>query len=72
MRSLPFYYGVELHNFVPNSITQGAIFTAVCVGFLGISPYWDLWLHLFKAEIFTKAMEEKGVRKVVRAGSCTL
>jgi hypothetical protein len=30
MRALPHYYGVELHNFNPNSITQAAIFVAVC------------------------------------------
>jgi hypothetical protein len=30
MRALPHYYGVELHNFNPNSIAQVAIFVAVC------------------------------------------
>ena len=29
MRALPHYYGVELHNFNPNSITQAAIFVVV-------------------------------------------
>ena len=29
MRALPHYYGVELHNFNPNSIMQAAIFIAV-------------------------------------------
>jgi hypothetical protein len=38
MRALLHYYGVELHNFNPNSIAQAAIFTAVCEGFLGIDP----------------------------------
>jgi hypothetical protein len=46
MWALPHYYGVELHNFNPNSIAQAAIFTAVCEGYLGIEPHWDLWLHL--------------------------
>jgi hypothetical protein len=36
---LPFHYGVELHNFNPNSIAQAAIFAAVCEGYLGISPH---------------------------------
>jgi hypothetical protein len=31
-----------------------------------------LWLHLFKAEHFTKKVGERGVRHVVHAGSCTL
>ena len=39
MRALPHYYGVELHNFNPNSITQAAIFVAVCEGYLGIAPH---------------------------------
>jgi hypothetical protein len=39
MRSLPHYYGVELHNFNPNSIAQAAIFTAIYEGFLGIEPH---------------------------------
>jgi hypothetical protein len=39
MRALLHYYGVELHNFNPNSIAQAAIFTAVCKGFLGIDPH---------------------------------
>jgi hypothetical protein len=38
MRALLHYYGVELHNFNPNSIAQAAIFAVVCEGFLGIYP----------------------------------
>ena len=39
MRVLPHYYGVELHNFNPNSFAQVAIFVAVCEGYLGIAPH---------------------------------
>jgi hypothetical protein len=38
MRVITHYYGVELHNFNPNSITQAAIFVTLCEGFLGIAP----------------------------------
>jgi hypothetical protein len=72
MRALLHYYGVELHNFNPNSIAQAAIFAAVCEGFLGIDPHWDLWIHLFSAEFFASTTEEKEVRMAVRAGGCTL
>jgi hypothetical protein len=72
MRALLHYYGVELHNFNPNSIAQAAIFEAVCEGFLGIDPHWDLWTHLFSAELFASTMEAKKVRMAVRAGGCTL
>jgi hypothetical protein len=72
MRVLMHYYRVELHNFNPNSIAQAAIFTAVCEGFLGIDPHWDLWTHLFSAELFALTMGENKVRMAVRAGGCTL
>jgi hypothetical protein len=36
MRSLCYHYGVELHNFAPNAISQAATFIDVCEGFLGI------------------------------------
>jgi hypothetical protein len=72
MRALLHYYGVELHNFNPNSIAQAAIFAAVCEGFLGIDPHWDLWTHLFSAELFALTTGEKKVRMAVRAGGCTL
>jgi hypothetical protein len=72
MRALLHYYGVELHNFNPNSIAQAAIFAAVCEGYLGIEVHWDLWTHLFSAELFASTMEAKKVRMAVRAGGCTL
>jgi hypothetical protein len=72
MRALLHYYGVELHNFNPNSIAQAAIFPAVCEGFLGIDPHWDLWTHLFSAEFFAASTDVKKVRMAVRVGGCTL
>jgi hypothetical protein len=64
--------GVELHNFNPNSITQEAIFTVVCMGFLGIELHRDQWLHLFRAEPFSLPSKVRRVRHAVRAGGCTL
>ena len=29
------YYGVELHNFAPNAISQAAVFVAICEGYCG-------------------------------------
>jgi hypothetical protein len=72
MRALLHYYGVELHNLNPNSIAQAAIFAVVCEGFLGIDPHWDLWTHLFSAELFALTTGEKKVRTAVQAGGCTL
>jgi hypothetical protein len=72
MRALLHHYRVELHNLNPNSIAQAAIFVAVCEGFLGIDPHWDLWTHLFSAEFFAATTEVKKVRMAVQAGGCTL
>jgi hypothetical protein len=72
MRAILHVYGVELHNLSPNSIEQAAIFAAVCEGYLGIAPHWDLWTHLFSAELFASTTGERRVRMAVRAGACIL
>jgi hypothetical protein len=72
MRAILHHYGVELHNLSPNSISQAAIFVAVCKGYLGIAPHWDLWTHLFSAELFASPTGERKVRAAVRAGGCIL
>jgi hypothetical protein len=70
MRGLCYHYGVELHNFAPNSISQAATFVGICEGFLGVPISWDLWLHLFRGELFT-AGGGKGKHRPVRAGGLT-
>jgi hypothetical protein len=40
-------------------------------GFLGILANWDLWVHLFRAELHTAATVETWVRRAVRAGGLT-
>jgi hypothetical protein len=67
MRAILHDYGVELHNLSPNSISQAAIFAVICEGYLGIDPHWDLWTHLFSAELFASPMGERRVRMAVRA-----
>ena len=57
MRALCEYYVVELHNFGPNSISQAAVFVAVCEGYLGIEAHWDLWIHLFRGELFIENVQ---------------
>jgi hypothetical protein len=72
MRALCHHYGVELHNFAPNAISQAATFVGVCEGFLGIPVNWDLWVHLFRAELYTLPTTETRTRRAVRAGSMSL
>jgi hypothetical protein len=66
------YYKVELHHLAPNSISQAAIFAAVCEGYLGMEPHWNQWRQLFKAKHFAKKAGERGVQRAVHVGSCTL
>jgi hypothetical protein len=72
MRKLCYHYGVELHNFAPNTILQAATFVGVCVGLLGIPANWDLWVYLFRAELHKLTTPEPRVRRVVRAGGMTI
>jgi hypothetical protein len=72
MCGLCYHYGVELHNFAPNAISQAATFVGVCEGFLGIPVNWDLWVHLFRAELHTLVTPEPRVRRAVRVGGLTI
>jgi hypothetical protein len=44
----------------------------VCEGFLGIPVNWDLWVHLFRAELHTLATSEPRTRRAARAGGLSL
>jgi hypothetical protein len=72
MRAILHVYEVELHNLSPNSISQAAIFAAVCEGYLGIDPHWDLWTHHFSVELFASPTGERRVRAAVRASGYIL
>jgi hypothetical protein len=71
LRGLCFHYGVELHNFTPNAISQVATFVGVCEGFLGVPVNWDLWVHLFRAELHTATTPEPKTHRAVRADDVT-
>jgi hypothetical protein len=72
MRALCHHYGVELQHLSPNAITGAAVFAAVCEGYLGMMPHWELWLHLYRGELFNAPTGTTGVRKPVRAGCLNL
>jgi hypothetical protein len=42
-----FVYDVQLHQLMPNSILHIVCFITLCEAFLGVSPHWGLWKHLF-------------------------
>jgi hypothetical protein len=72
MQALCHRYGVELHNFAPNAISQAATFVGVYEGYLGIPVNWDLWVNLFRAELFTQPTTEQRTRRAVHAGGMLL
>jgi len=72
MRALCHHYGMELQHFSPNAITAAAVLTAVCESYLGMMPHWDLWLHLYRGELFNAPGGAARVRKPVRAGCLNL
>jgi hypothetical protein len=72
MRALCYHYGVELHNFTPNTISQETTFVGVCEGFLGIPVNWDLWVHLFRVELHTLATSEPRTHRAERGGGLSL
>jgi hypothetical protein len=72
MRGLCHHYGVELHNFAPNVISQAATYFGVYEGLLGIPVNWDLWVHLFRAELHTLTAPEPRVRRAVRVGGMSI
>ena len=45
------YYKVELQHLTPNGVQHIAAFVALCEGFLGISPHFDLWRYLFAVNL---------------------
>jgi hypothetical protein len=72
LRGLCHHYGVELHNFTPNAISQAATFVGICEGFLGIPVNWDLWVHLFRAELHTLVTPKPRVRRAVHTGGVSI
>jgi hypothetical protein len=46
-RGLLYYYKLELVHLVPNSITIVSTFIQFCEAYLGISPHFLFWRHLF-------------------------
>ena len=70
MRALCVYYGVELHNFGPNSISLAAVFVALCEDYLG-EAHWDLWIYLFRGELYIENIPGQP-KKYARAGGLML
>ena len=59
LRGLLHYYKIELQQLNPNRIQHMVAFVALCEGFLGISPHFDLWRYFFTI-ILQKKREKSG------------
>ena len=51
-------------------LTGGGLF-AVCEGYLGIEAHWDLWIHLFRGELFVENARGQ-LKRFARTGGLTL
>ena len=54
LQGLLHYYKIELQHLNPNEIQHVATFVALCEGFLGINPHFDLWWHFFAVTLQKK------------------
>jgi hypothetical protein len=59
-RGLLFYYKLELVHLVPNSIPVVSTFIHFCEAYLGISPHFLLWRHLFYVQSTDKKSGQVG------------
>jgi len=48
VRGLLYAYGIQLHDLTPNGLLHISCFIVLCECFLGVSPSWPLWKHLFQ------------------------
>ena len=55
----------------PTPSRSAAVFVAVCEGYLGIEAHWDLWIHLFRGELFIENVRGQP-KRFARAGGLML
>jgi hypothetical protein len=53
------HYDIELQHLNPNRVQHMAAFIALCEGYLGIEPHFELWKYLFVVSLQKKS-EKKG------------
>ena len=52
------HYQIELQHLNPNGIQHIAAFIAMCEGYLGIQPHFELWRYFFSISLIKK--KERG------------
>ena len=66
------YYNVELQHLTPNGIQHIAAFVALCEGFLGISPHFDLWWYFFAVTLLKKREKRQELNVLMGCASIQL
>ena len=66
------YYQVELQHLNPNGVLHIAAFVALCEGFLGISPHFDLWQHFFAVSLSKKLVGKQALSTPIGCASIHL
>ena len=72
LRGLLDYYKVELQHLTPNGVQHIAAFVALCEGFLGISPHFDLWQYFFAVNLSKKRVGKQELSVVIGCASIHL
>ena len=54
VRGLLHHYQIELQRLNPNGIQHIAAFIALCEGYLGIEPHFELWRYFFSVSLHKK------------------
>jgi hypothetical protein len=67
-RGLLYYYKLKLVYLIPNSITVVSTFIHFCEAYLGISPHFLLWRHLFCVKSTGKTSGPVGAVMFLRLG----
>ena len=63
---------MELQHLDPNGIQHIATFVALCKGFLGISPHFDLWRYIFTVNLVKRRVGKQELHVPVGCASIHL
>ena len=63
---------MERQHLNPNGVQHIAAFIALCEGFLGISPHFDLWRHFFTVNVLKRQVRKEELHAPVGCASIHL
>lgn len=59
LRRLLYYYKIQLQHLTPNGIKHMSAFVALCEGYLGIKPHFELWKYFFLVALHNRTEQAK-------------